>query len=176
MKECLISGLPRSSGSAEPTSAEAIVRAYTGADSIVAACAAVDVFARPVLGQALCTVNRFDANTMEVVRLYSSDPLSYPPGGRKAKRGTPWGQHVLLDKKVYVGEGEDAIRIAFDDYETILRLGLKSVINVPVVCNADCLGTLNLLMTTPTISAAQLDFAHLAALLIMPALLQAAQH
>jgi GAF domain-containing protein len=154
---------------------DAIVRAYAGADSLHEAYTAIDAYAKPVLGHALCTVNRFDADTMEVVRLYSSDPASYPTGGRKEKRGTAWGQRVLLDRQVYVGEGEDAIRVAFDDYDMILKLGLKSVINVPIVCKENCLGTLNILMTSPAVNADQISFANLLALLVMPALLQARQ-
>jgi GAF domain-containing protein len=158
------------SASQNPSGIAAIVRAYAGSGACTEAFAAIDAYAKPVLAQALCTVNRFDAATMEVVRLYSSDPLSYPPGGRKAKRGTAWGQQVLIEKRIYVGEGEDAIRAAFDDHATILKLGLKSVINVPVVYREECLGTLNLLMTTASITPGQVDFASLLGLLALPAL------
>ncbi|MES2537585.1 MAG: GAF domain-containing protein [Pseudomonadota bacterium] len=139
---------------------------------VIRVCAALEVFAAPTLRHVLCTVNRFDASSMEVVRLYSSNPVAYPPGGRKAKRGTPWGQQVLLDKRIYVGEGADAIRADFDDHDVIIRLGLQSVINVPVVFRGECLGTINLLMTEPTVPAEKIAFAGLLGLLVMP-LLQA---
>ncbi|ARP92663.1 GAF domain-containing protein [Bordetella genomosp. 9] len=155
-----------------------------GIDAVVAACAAtdpvalfaaIDAYARPVLGQTLCTVNRFDADRIAVVRLYSSDPVSYPPGGSKQKAGTRWGQHVLLDRKVYVGEGEAAIRESFDDHAAILSLGLKSVINVPVVAGDVCLGTLNLLMPAERVGAGQVAFARLAGLMAVPGFLAMAQ-
>ncbi|OZI18558.1 GAF domain-containing protein [Bordetella genomosp. 9] len=146
---------------------EAVAAACAGTDP-VALFAAIDAYAKPVLRQTLCTVNRFDAKRVAVVRLYSSDTAAYPVGGSKEKAGTRWGQHVLLDRRVYVGEGVDAIREAFDDHQAILALGLKSVINVPVVANDVCLGTLNLLMPTERIDGGQVAFARLAGLLAVP--------
>ena len=55
-------------------------------------CKAVDDYARPVMGQTLCTVNRFDEPTMRLTRVYSSNPAAYPVGGSKEKRGTEWGR------------------------------------------------------------------------------------
>jgi GAF domain-containing protein len=158
----------------------AAAAALDGIAAVAAACAgrdpvslfaAIDAYAKPVLGQTLCTVNRFDAQRIAVVRLYSSDPVSYPPGGSKQKAGTPWGQHVLLERRIYVGEGVQAIRQSFDDHDAIVALGLKSVINVPVVAHDTCLGTLNLLMPTERIDAGQVAFAQLAGLLAIPGFL-----
>jgi len=131
-------------------------------------CRAVDDFAQPVMRHSLCTVNRFDAYTMRLTRLYSSNPDAYPAGGTKDKRGTEWGRHVLLARQAFVGEGADAIRAAFDDHAAIARLRLQSVLNIPVVFEERCLGTLNLLMEAPTVSLAQVDFAQLAGLLLLP--------
>lgn len=133
--------------------------------------AAIDAWSRPVLQQALCTVNRFDSVNMAVVRLYSSDPVSYPPGGSKQKRGMPWGEHVLLNRRVYVGEGIDAIRASFDDHAAILGLGLQSVINVPVVVGDVCLGTVNFLMKETRILDSHVSFARLAAHMAAPGFL-----
>ncbi|ALM82658.1 hypothetical protein [Bordetella sp. N] len=154
--------------------------ALLAVDELAAACAgqdpaalfgAVDRYLRPLLGHTLCTVNRFDAERIAVVRLYSSDPKSYPPGGSKDKAGMPWGRHVLLERKVYVGEGEAAIRESFDDHVAIASLGLKSVINVPVVTGDVCLGTLNLLMPAETVTPAMVASARLGALLAVPGFL-----
>lgn len=130
--------------------------------------AAVDLYAQGVLRQTLCTVNRFDAPNERVLRLYSSNPAAYPVGGSKDKSGTAWGRHVLHERRIYVGEGVDAIRESFDDFEAILSLNLQSVINVPVVVQGTCLGTVNFLMTTETVDAPQVQFAQLAALLAAP--------
>ena len=55
-----------------------------------------------------------------------------------------------------MGEGEDAIQAFFDDHAAIQALGLRSVINVPVVLDGACLGTLNFLMPRPAVSASNL--------------------
>jgi hypothetical protein len=133
-----------------------------------ALCQAVDRFAQPVMRHALCTVNRLDAQQLRLTRVYSSNPVAYPPGGSKDKRGTAWGQHVLVERRVFIGEGADAIRGAFDDHEAIARLQLRSIVNMPVVFEQQCLGTLNLLMQSATIEPQQVEFARLLALLLLP--------
>ncbi|HEY1230987.1 MAG TPA: GAF domain-containing protein, partial [Ramlibacter sp.] len=106
-----------------PGGLQAVVRASAASPFEPAAlCHAVDAFAQPVLRQALCTVNRLDPAQMRLTRIYSSNPAAYPPGGSKDKRGTAWGQQVLLDLRPFVGEGPAAIRAAFDDHEAIARL------------------------------------------------------
>ncbi|CAB3820136.1 GAF domain-containing protein [Achromobacter piechaudii] len=157
-----------------PAGVQAIALAYAVADT-AAALAAIDAYAHASLGHALCTVNRFDADAMRVVRLYSSNPEAYPPGGSKDKRGTPWGQQVLVERRVFVGEGEAAIREFFNDHDAIRELGLQSVINVPVVYGQACLGTVNFLMPRPKVTDADVDNARLAALLALPALLATSQ-
>ncbi|MGE8641164.1 MAG: GAF domain-containing protein [Achromobacter sp.] len=153
-----------------PSGVQAVARAYASADA-AAALQAIDAYAHAALGHALCTVNRYDADAMRVVRLYSSNPQAYPPGGSKDKRGTPWGRHVLLEQQVFVGEGEAAIREFFNDHDAIRELGLQSVINVPVVYAGQCLGTVNFLMPRAQVSEADIDHARLAGLLSLPALL-----
>lgn len=156
---------------AAPTLAavQAIELAYAAADA-TAALRAIDAYAHATLAHTLCTVNRYDADATRVVRLYSSNPQAYPPGGSKDKAGTAWGRHVLHERRVFVGEGEDAIREFFDDHGAIRELGLQSVINVPVVYGQACLGTVNFLMPRPRVSDADVHAARLAGLLALPAL------
>lgn len=148
----------------------ALADACAGEDP-VALFAAVDACARPVLGHTLCTVNRLDIEHLALVRLYSSDPQSYPPGGGKDKRGTDWGRHVLLERRVFVGEGIEAIRQSFDDHRAIEALGLKSVINVPLVARGVCLGTMNFLMPAADVGADKIAFARLSGLLALPGMM-----
>ena len=153
-----------------PDRIPALAEACAG-DDPAALFAAVDACARPVLGQALCTVNRLDIERLALVRLYSSDPQSYPPGGGKDKRGTDWGRHVLLEQRVFVGEGIEAIRQSFSDHRAIEALGLRSVINVPLVARGVCLGTMNFLMPTAEVGADRIAFARLAGLLALPGIM-----
>jgi len=108
-------------------------------------CAALEQVSAATIGHRLFTVMRFDAARMEVERLYSNDATAYPIGGRKQKKETAWGDHVLRDMQVFRGIDADAIRWAFDDHEKILGLGLGSVLNIPVVFDGRCVGTMNLL-------------------------------
>ena len=112
---------------------------------------AIEEVARETIGSSLFTAMVFDEAAMTVERIYTSNAAAYPLGGRKPKRDTAWGRHVLLDRRVYVGEGEAMIRDAFADHELILSLGLRSVINMPVVVAGECRGTLNFLWQQPRI-------------------------
>ena len=133
--------------------------------------AAADACAFHVLEHSHCTVNRFNAEKMELTRLYSSNMEKYPIGGTKSKSGTNWGRHVLLNKLLFVGQGLAAIKNSFEDHELIASLGLRSVINVPLVCEGNCLGTLNFLSREDRVTQRQIDFAQRLGLLIIPGML-----
>ncbi len=100
------------------------------------------------IGHRLFTIMRFDPDRAEVERVHSSLPQVYPAGGRKRKKDTAWSDHVLGAMKVFRATDPEGIRAAFDDHETILGLGLGSVLNVPVVSEGRCIGTMNLLHET----------------------------
>lgn len=106
-------------------------------------CAVLDTVVARTIGHRLFTVSRFHPDSMELERVYSSDPASYPVGGRKQKGGTPWSEMILIDGDIFLGRDNDAIRGAFDDHEKIIALGLGSIINVPVRRGSAILGTMN---------------------------------
>jgi GAF domain-containing protein len=154
-------------------------------DDIAVACAssepralftAVDKWVGQRLRQSLCTVNRYDPSTDRLTRIYSSDPASYPIGGSKDKAGTSWGKQVLHERRIFIGEGVEAIRESFDDHATIQALGLGSVINIPVVVQDTCLGTLNLLMRAETVEPSMVRWAQMAGLLAAPGFLTVPRH
>ncbi|MBY6109930.1 GAF domain-containing protein [Halomonas sp. DP1Y21-3] len=97
----------------------------------------------------LFTAMRFHRDSMEVERIHSTLPDVYPVSGRKPKRDTEWGDKVLLNRRVNLGYGEEDIVWAFGDHRTILGLGLKAVLNVPIVRGENVLGTLNFLRDGP---------------------------
>src|SRR5262245_25294859 len=108
-------------------------------------CRALEKLSDETIGHRLFTVMRFDSDRSEVRRIHTSLPAVYPAGGRKKKKDTAWAHHVLTDLKVFRGSGPADIVSAFDDHETILGLGLGSVLNIPVVFKGRCVGTMNLL-------------------------------
>ena len=111
-------------------------------------CRAAEQTAAKLIGHSLFTVMAFDPNSMEVERFYTSDPESYPTGGRKQKRDTEWGRYVLLEGRTYIGANDEDIRRNFDDHKVIAGLGLCSVINIPIKRLGTTIGTMNLLDTT----------------------------
>jgi hypothetical protein len=132
---------------------------------------AIEMVRRETVGQSLFTVTRFDARNFEVERLYSSDPASHPLGGRKKKRDTAWGRQVLIERRPFLGKGAEAIRAAFHDHELILGLGLRSVINMPVVFATECLGVVNFLCPGTRIGDGAAANAHLLSVIATPAFL-----
>lgn len=101
--------------------------------------------AQEAIGHKLFTIMAFHAGSVEVERLYSSNPDAYPPGGRKQKRDTAWGRLVLDRGAPFIGSNARDIRENFNDHDVILGLGLESVLNVPIKRDDRTLGTLNLL-------------------------------
>ena len=112
------------------------------------ACRAAEHATSKLIGHSLFTVMAFDPDLMEVERFYTSDPVNYPAGGRKKKRNTDWGRHVLLEGQIYIGSNDEDIRQNFDDHEVIIGLGLCSVINIPIKRMGTTIGTMNLLDTS----------------------------
>ena len=106
--------------------------------------AAAEAVAAEVIGHKLFTINLFDAARVEVARVHTSNASVYPVGGRKKKAQTAWGDHVLIGRQVFLGADADALRAAFDDHETILFLGIGSILNIPICLDGRCVGTMNL--------------------------------
>lgn len=107
--------------------------------------AIVDSTAQTLIGHRLFTILVLDNQSMDVERLYSSQPDTYPAGGRKKMKDTDWGRRLLLDGEYYIGRTEDDIREYFPDHETIIGMGLASILNMPIRRGGQTLGTINLL-------------------------------
>jgi hypothetical protein len=130
--------------------------------------AAADGAAQDIIGHRLFTVMAYHPGSIQVERLYSSNPSAYPVGGRKDKKDTAWGRRVLDAGEPFLGTGPDDIRAHFDDYERILGLGLGSILNMPVVHGGRVLGTMNLTHEAGHYGEAHLAPARLLAALLVP--------
>jgi hypothetical protein len=104
---------------------------------------ALDRLTKSLVGHQLFTLLYADGD--EVARIYSNRPAEYAVSGRKPMGKTPWGDLVLKSCKPYLGCDKQGIRWAFFDHALIESIGLGSVINIPVVYDGACLGTMNLL-------------------------------
>lgn len=119
-------------------------------ESLASAGDAVWAECERVFGPCLLTVNQLQWQRcpLRLARVYSSNPQAYPVGGYKDKPDSEWTRQVLLQGERYVGEGEASIAGAFDDHVRIASLGLRCVINQPLILQAQVVGTLNLLATS----------------------------
>ena len=107
--------------------------------------AAIAEVARRRLDAGLVTAMRHDEAASTVERIYSSNEQAYPVGGRKVKQESDWSRHVLVECRVLVSAGDEAIRKHYNDHAVIFGLGLHSCVNVPLVSAGKCIGTLNVL-------------------------------
>ncbi len=135
----------------------------------------IDGVRRRTLGGGLLTVNidaapaQDDGDTIELQRVWTSDAAAYPVGGRKRKTLTPWTRQLLRGAQMFVGEGDAALREVFDDHALIASLGLRAVVNVPLLdAQGRCAATFNLLGVRPTWQPQELALVQLLALLATP--------
>ena len=149
---------------------DALAQAQASVQQPLALFGAIEQIAARTVGQCLFSVNAFRAATLEVERLYSSNQVAYPVGGRKQKKATAWGQQVLIERRVFVGAGEAAITASFDDAALMFSLGVRSIINVPVVWRGACLGVLNFACPHSLVIAGQVAAARLLGLVSVAAL------
>lgn len=129
----------------DPAGLSDLVNTVAEASGLDEIFAAVADMANTYIGHKLFTIMAFDAETMQVQRLYSSNLDAYPLGGAKGKRDTEWGRHVLEEGRPFIGRTAEDIRSNFNDHEVIFGLGLESVLNVPVRICGRTIGTMNLL-------------------------------
>jgi len=115
------------------------------AKSPAALFAAIHQIAARRIGAGLVTAMRHDEAASTVERIYSSNEAAYPVGGRKVKQESDWSRHVLVEHRVLVSAGDDAIIKHYNDHAIIFGLGLHSCVNVPLVSGGKCIGTLNVL-------------------------------
>src|SRR5205085_11196171 len=119
----------------------------------------------------LVTAMRHNQAASTVERVYSSNPQAYPVGGRKVKQESDWSRHVLVEHRVLVSAGDDAIRKHYSDHAVIFGLGLHSCVNVPLVSAGKCIGTLNVLAARPEWGEDEVAFVRVLGIAALAALL-----
>jgi GAF domain-containing protein len=137
--------------------------------------AIVDELAQRTIGHRLFTVMRYLPETIEVERLYSSNPSAYPPGGRKPKQGTPWGDVVLDRGEVFIAPDADGVRAAFSDHALLSQLGISAIMNIPIRFRGRVLGTMNLSHEAGHFTSDMIAPGRILAALLVPLLLEASR-
>ncbi len=152
------------------------------AGSPEAALAVIDGVRQSLLGPGLLTVNLNATawsgagqgagaeDTIELQRIWTSNPAAYPVAGRKRKTLTPWTRQLLLRAEVFVGEGDAVLAGIFDDHALIASLGLRAIVNVPLLDEVGgCFATFNLLGCRPQWQPEEVLLVQLLGLLATPA-------
>ena len=78
-------------------------------------------------------------------RVFTSEPASYPLGGRKPMPDNPYHRRIFREGQPFLARDAAAIRAEFPDADLILSLGVASVLNIPVRFGGRVLGAINLL-------------------------------
>ena len=96
-----------------------------------------------LVGFRLLTILRME--DVQVRRLHSSDPESYPAGGVKDISNDTWLREMLEAGKPVVSNTPELVRQRFLDHQSIFSLGCGAVLNVPITDTRRTLGSINLL-------------------------------
>ena len=115
--------------------------------------------------------------TIALQRLWSSNPVAYPVAGRKRKAWTAWTCRLFQRGEVFIGEGASALAEVFDDHERIASLGLRAVVNVPLldVVSGEPFATFNVLSQRDRWQAQDVWLIRLLAAVALPAIAREAR-
>lgn len=158
---------------------ERLCNALPRAATFDAAMGHIEAARLALLGPGLLTVN-LNATTsddppdeVQLQRLWSSNPQAYPVAGRKRKTLTPWTRQLLVRAEVFIGEGDATLAEVFDDHALITALGLRAVVNVPLLEDGRCAATFNVLGTRARWMPEEIALVKLLALVATPWVLRA---
>lgn len=135
----------------------------------------LDAARRAWVGRGILSVNanvdapeRRDGQVL-LQRIWTSDPASYPVGGRKHKAMTPWTRTLLVEHRVFRTEGRVAMTETFDDHALMASLDLHAALNVPILDgNRQCVAIFNFMGAQTAWNAAQVGALRLLATLARP--------
>jgi hypothetical protein len=130
--------------------------------------------ARRSPGAKLVTISTIDVDQNQMIRVYSTDPESYPVGGRgepfREGDDDPWYDRVVMEQRPWVSFDVDHLRANFADHELIESLGCGAIINVPVVQDGVTIGSINLLDADGSYDQSSVDAALALGARIVPVL------
>ncbi|MFG2106494.1 DMT family transporter [Micromonospora chersina] len=116
------------------------------------------------VGARLATVSLWRPQTEDLVRVYTSMPGVYRPGGVSAELGDDWVRQCVVRQESYVAETpSDLESDAFEHQDTLAALRLGAAINAVVAADGRFLGCLNLLDSPGSYGAEDLAAADAAA-------------
>jgi len=115
--------------------------------------AAIDALRRRIAPQSIFSIQQNVTTASDAAgqvllrRFHSSEAERFPVNGAKRKTRTPWTECLFVEGRPFVGEGAHVLAQHFDDFEQMRAIGLRSVINVPLMQGALCYATFNVFGT-----------------------------
>ena len=97
------------------------------------------------VGCKLFTVMTVDMKNLLAQRAYSSNMEAYPVSGTKPIHYDAWFDVVHRQKRSFVANTIREIAAVFPDHEKIWSLGCGSVVNLPLIVDAELVATVNIL-------------------------------
>ncbi len=91
------------------------------------------------------TVLTLDYKTGEARRIFSSIPDVFPLFGTKQIPTGQWTNLVVIQRIPAIFIGNEQIQSTFADHEQILAHGIRSVLNIPIISDELCVGSINCL-------------------------------
>jgi hypothetical protein len=102
-----------------------------------------------VTGADAVTVLLFDRDKGVARRLWSSMPEVFSASGQKPLTGATWEFASDHLGPALISRGTDELRAHFADHATILAEGINMIVNLPLVVDATCIGSMNCLYHNP---------------------------
>ncbi|WP_245462463.1 hypothetical protein [Rhizobium sp. CCGE532] len=123
-------------------------------------------------GHKLFTLLKVDRAAGVMRRIYSTDLKYSPLGGTKPLADDEWSKRVG-DGRHFLGKDSADINRYFVDHETLIKMGLESVLNTAVIWRNEVMGWINLLDAAEHYAAEMCDLAGLYGQCLAPAFLDA---
>ena len=124
------------------------------------------------IGWRLFTILRYVEAEGVVERIHSSDPKTYPVGGRKLLSQFTTNHGAMQQGEIFLAATKADVRQIYADHESLFALGITALLNVPIRHAGRRLGTMNLCGEEGMYGAAEVVRGRVLAGLLAPWLLQ----
>jgi hypothetical protein len=124
------------------------------------------------IGWRLFTILRYVEAEGVVERIHSSDPKTYPVGGRKLLSQFTTNHGAMQQGEIFLAATKADVREIYADHESLFALGITALLNVPIRHAGRRLGTMNLCGEEGMYGAAEVARGRVLADLLAPWLLQ----
>jgi hypothetical protein len=131
----------------------------------------VECIAAETMGWRLITILRYVEAEGVDERAYSSEPKTYPVGGRKLLSNFTTNHAAMQQGEIFLAATKADVRQAYADHGSLCELAVTAILNVPIRHAGRRLGTMNLCGEEGMYGAAKVAHGRVLAGLLTPWLL-----